>query len=173
MSTGTRFLFKSRHAAGCRAARVLFALTVASLALSCAVRAPADRGTPAVGAAPASLKESPGCGSPTDRQVEAWLSAMTLDEKIALVSGTGFDTVGVSRLHIPSLRMTDGPLGVRVGQATAFPAGTLLAATFDPALVERVGAAIARETKGHGKNVMLGPAVNIARTALCGRNFEY
>jgi len=173
MSTGTRFLFKSRHAAGCRAARVLFALTVASLALSCAVRAPADRGTPAVGAAPASLKESPGCGSPTDRQVEAWLSAMTLDEKIALVSGTGFDTVGVSRLHIPSLRMTDGPLGVRVGQATAFPAGTLLAATFDPALVERVGAAIARETKGHGKNVILGPAVNIARTALCGRNFEY
>ncbi len=98
---------------------------------------------------------------------------MTLDEKIALVAGTGFDTVGVPRLHIPGLRMTDGPVGVRVGQATAFPAGTLLAATFDPALVERVGAAIARETKGHGKNVILGPAVNIARTALCGRNFEY
>jgi beta-glucosidase len=98
---------------------------------------------------------------------------MTLDEKIALVAGTGFDTVGVPRLHIPALRMTDGPVGVRAGQSTAFPAGTLLAATFDPALVERVGAAIARESKGHGRNVLLGPAVNIARTALCGRNFEY
>jgi beta-glucosidase len=98
---------------------------------------------------------------------------MTLDEKIAMVAGTGFDTVGVPRLHIPPLRMTDGPVGVRVGQSTAFPASTLLAATFDPTLVERVGAAIARETKGHGKNVLLGPAVNIARTALNGRNFEY
>jgi hypothetical protein len=47
------------------------------------------------------------CTSRTDSQVEAWLSAMTLDEKIALVAGTGFDTVGVARLHIPALRMTD------------------------------------------------------------------
>ena len=174
MSTAARFLFKSTHAASFRAASAIFAPTVASLALACAVSTPADRGTPAVvavPAAPAAAKELP--VSPTDRQVEAWLSAMTLAEKIALVAGTGFETVGVPRLHIPSLRMTDGPLGVRVGQATAFPAGTLLAATFDPALVERVGAAIARETKGHGKNVILGPAVNIARTALCGRNFEY
>jgi beta-glucosidase len=69
--------------------------------------------------------------------------------------------------------MTDGPVGVRVGQATAFPSSSLLAATFDPALVQRVGEAIARETKGHGKNVILGPAVNIVRTALNGRNFEY
>jgi beta-glucosidase len=162
---------KSTAGAGCRA---IFA--VATLALGCAVSTPADRGAPAVAAAPAAMTAAhvpPACSSPTDRQVEAWLSAMTLDEKIALVAGTGFDTVGVPRLHIPGLRMTDGPLGVRVGQATAFPAGELLAATFDPALVGRVGAAIAREAKGHGKNVILGPAVNIARTALCGRNFEY
>jgi len=116
---------------------------------------------------------SPGCQAREDSQAEAWLSALTLDEKIALVSGTGFDTVGVPRLHIPSLRMTDGPLGVRYGKATAFPAAALLAATFDPALAERVGAAIARETKAHGKNVILGPAVNIVRTPLNGRNFEY
>ena len=154
------------------------ALVVATLSLGCAGGAPAGRGTPAVAAASAaptpiaSLAE-PERVSPMDRQVEAWLAAMTLDEKIALVAGTGFDTVGVPRLHIPTLRMTDGPVGVRAGQATAFPAGALLAATFDPALVERVGAAIARETKGHGKNVILGPAVNIARTALNGRNFEY
>jgi beta-glucosidase len=111
--------------------------------------------------------------APQEPQVRAWLAALTLDEKIALVAGTGFDTVGVPRLHIPALRMTDGPVGVRVGQATAFPAASLLAATFDPALVERVGGAIARETKGHGKNVILGPAINIARSARNGRNFEY
>jgi len=117
--------------------------------------------------------DTPQVGAPKDPQVEAWLSAMTLDEKIALLAGTGFDTVGVPRLGIPALRMTDGPLGVRAGQATAFPSSSLLAATFDPALVRRVGEAIARETKGHGKNVILGPAVNIVRTALNGRNFEY
>lgn len=98
---------------------------------------------------------------------------MTLDEKLALLGGTGFDTVGVPRLHIPALRMTDGPVGVRVGQATAFPASVLLAATFDPDLAERIGAAIARETKSHGKNVILGPAVNMVRSARNGRNFEY
>jgi beta-glucosidase len=176
MSTATRFHLKSTHAVDRSAARAIFALAVAPLLVACAVSAPVDHAAPAVTAAPAApaaAKEPPACSSPMDRQVEAWLSAMTLDEKIALVAGTGFDTVGVPRLHIPILRMTDGPVGVRVGQATAFPAGELLAATFDPALVERVGAAIARETKGHGKNVILGPAVNIARTALCGRNFEY
>jgi beta-glucosidase len=108
-----------------------------------------------------------------EKQVETWLAAMTFEEKLGFVAGTGFDTPGVPRLHIPALRMTDGPIGVRVGTATAFPAATLLAASFDPALVERVGTAIAREAKGHGKNVLLGPGVNIARTALNGRNFEY
>jgi beta-glucosidase len=162
---------KSTPVAGSRAM-----LAAATLVLGCAVSPPADRGAPAVATAPpvpTAAHQPPVCNSPTDGQVEAWLAAMTLDEKIALVAGTGFDTVGVPRLGIPSLRMTDGPVGVRVGQATAFPAGELLAATFDPALVERVGAAIAREAKGHGKNVLLGPAVNIVRTALNGRNFEY
>ena len=163
MSTVVRSFLKSTpgHSAAC-------ACSALGVALGCAAAAPIDHGAPAaaVPAVPPGPQEPPACGSPVDRQVEDWLSAMTLDEKIALVAGTGFDTVGVPRLHIPGLRMTDGPVGVRVGQATAFPAGTLLAATFDPALVERVGAAIARETKGHGKNVILGPAVNIARTAL-------
>jgi beta-glucosidase len=128
---------------------------------------------PVVVCAPCPSAEPAACTSPEERQADAWLEAMTLDEKIALAAGTGFETVGVPRLHVPSLRMTDGPVGVRQGRSTAFPAASLLAATFDPALVGRVGAAIARETKGHGKNVILGPAVNIARTALCGRNFEY
>jgi beta-glucosidase len=131
--------------------------------------------TPATAAAPAPCPAvaPPACQPPEDRQAETWLAAMTLDEKIALVAGTGFDTVGVPRLGIPALHMTDGPIGVRVGQATMFPASALLAATFDPALVERVAAAIARETKAHGKNVLLAPAVNIVRSPLNGRNFEY
>jgi beta-glucosidase len=155
----------------------LVAIALAPLSLGCAVGTPASRGAPAPVAAPATQAPTalppPDARTLQDRQVEAWLAAMTLDEKMALVAGTGFDTVGVPRLHIPSLRMTDGPVGVREGQATAFPASELLAATFDPALVERVGAAIARETKGHGKNVLLAPAVNIVRSALGGRNFEY
>jgi beta-glucosidase len=111
--------------------------------------------------------------SAEQRQVWEWYSAMTADEKLALLAGTGFDTTGVPRLHVPSLRMTDGPVGVRVAPATAFPASALLAATFAPELAEKVGAAIAREAKGHGKNVLLAPAVNIVRSPLCGRNFEY
>ena len=107
------------------------------------------------------------------RQVWEWYSAMTADEKLALMAGTGFATTGVPRLHVPSLRMTDGPVGVREGKSTAFPASALLAATFAPELAEKVGAAIAREAKGHGKNVLLAPAVNIVRSPLCGRNFEY
>ena len=175
MPTFARLFNKSKSLLACRA--VFLAGSVA-LGLACAVSAPMDRSTPAVTVSPAQhgptvTPEPPVCVSQQDRQVEAWLSAMTLDEKIALVAGTGFDTVGVPRLHIPALRMTDGPVGVRVGQATAFPSSSLLAATFDAALVQRVGEAIARETKGHGKNVILGPAVNIVRTALNGRNFEY
>jgi beta-glucosidase len=148
---------------------LVFAIVLAT----CAAGGPSDHQAPVAAKTPAAGQVPPSTLSPQDGQVGAWLAAMTLDEKIALIAGTGFDTVGVPRLHIPRLRMTDGPVGVRVGQATAFPAGSLLAATFDPALVERVGAAIARETKGHGKNVILGPAVNIARTARNGRNFEY
>jgi beta-glucosidase len=150
-----------------RAGAVFLALV--ELAVGCASAPAVPGAAPEVRAA----MQAPVVGTRKDPQVAAWLSAMTLDEKIALLSGTGFDTVGVHRLGIPTLRMTDGPDGVRAGQATAFPSSSLLAATFDPTLVRRVGEAIARETKGHGKNVILGPAVNIARTALNGRNFEY
>jgi len=146
-------------------------LVFSPLLFGCASSTKAAQPQPAT--APCPVAEAPACMLPEDHQADAWLFAMTQDEKIALVAGNLFDTAGVPRLHVPALRMTDGPIGVRTGQATAFPAGSLLAATFDPALVERVGEAIARETKGHGKNVILGPAVNIARSALCGRNFEY
>jgi beta-glucosidase len=110
--------------------------------------------------------------SATDARVEDLLARMTLDEKLSLLSGTGFDTAPVPRLNIPALHMTDGPAGIRTGPATSFPAGVALAASFDPALVERVGAAIAREAKAQGKNVLLAPCVNIQRAPHAGRNFE-
>jgi len=110
--------------------------------------------------------------SDVEVRVEELLSRMTLEEKLSLLAGTGFDTVAIPRLKIPALHMTDGPAGVRTGTATSFPAGVALAASFDPALVEKVGAAIAREAKAQGKNVLLAPCVNIQRAPHAGRNFE-
>jgi beta-glucosidase len=158
------------------ATAVATVVTTACVPIGMSERPAAPTGTTATPAPPqAPCPAAPACPAtaPEDRQAEAWLAAMTLDEKIALVAGTGFDSVGVPRLHVPALRMTDGPLGVREGPATAFPAAELLAATFDPDLAERMGTAIARETRAHGKNVILGPAVNIVRSSLGGRSFEY
>ena len=108
-----------------------------------------------------------------DERVEDLLPRMTLDEKVALLSGADpMSLPGNARLGIPPLRMTDGPLGVRWDRATAFPAGILLGATFDPELVGRVAAAIGDETLALGRDMLLGPCVNIARTPLGGRNFE-
>ncbi|MGE5126218.1 MAG: glycoside hydrolase family 3 protein [Betaproteobacteria bacterium] len=107
-----------------------------------------------------------------DPRVEQLLKQLGPDEKIALLSGTGFDTRPVGRLGVGGLHMSDGPVGVRTGTATAWPASISTAATFDPELVERIGAAIARETKAKGKNVILGPCVNIQREPQGGRNFE-
>ena len=107
-----------------------------------------------------------------DKRVNELIGKMTLDEKISLLAGVGFDTVEIKRLGIPALRMTDGPAGVRTGQATSFPSPVALAATFDPEMVYAVGKAIAQEAKAKGKNVLLAPCVNIQRTPFGGRNFE-
>jgi beta-glucosidase len=121
----------------------------------------------------AATADGPRAPSPAlEARVEELLSRLTLDEKLSLLAGTGFDTGSIPRLGIPALHMTDGPAGIRTGPATSFPAGVALAATFDPALVERVGAAIAREAKAQGKNVLLAPCVNIQRAPHAGRNFE-
>jgi beta-glucosidase len=107
-----------------------------------------------------------------DVRVEGLLKQLSLDERIGLLSGTGFDSRPVARLGIGGLHMSDGPVGVRTGAATAWPSSISTAATFDPALVERIGAAIGREAKAKGKNVLLGPCVNIHRVPHTGRNFE-
>ena len=117
-----------------------------------------------------------------ENEIEALLSKMTLQEKVALLSGKDtWHTFPLERLGIPSLTMTDGPHGVRtcepelgriISPATCFPTGVSMAASWNPALVSEVGAALASETRAMGCDILLGPCVNIARTPLAGRNFE-
>ncbi|MEP6925552.1 MAG: glycoside hydrolase family 3 N-terminal domain-containing protein, partial [Pyrinomonadaceae bacterium] len=108
----------------------------------------------------------------TEIKVQKLLLQLTLDEKILLLAGTGFDTVPIERLGIPALKMTDGPAGIRAAPASSFPSGAALAASFDPKIVYAVGQAIAQEAKAKGKNVLLAPCINIERVPLWGRNFE-
>jgi beta-glucosidase len=109
-----------------------------------------------------------------EARVNDLIARMTLEEKLLLLSGdtTGFDTHEIKRLGIPAIHITDGPLGVRYGKATAFPAGTAMAATWDTALIYDVAKAMAKETKSKGRNYLLGPCVCIQRFPFGGRNFE-
>lgn len=109
-----------------------------------------------------------------ETRVNALLAEMTLEEKIALLYGeTAMSLRAVPRLGIPALQLADGPLGIRWGKATAFPAPIAMAASWDPELVGRFGAAIGREYRNKGRQVWLAPGMNILRIPQCGRNFEY
>ncbi len=125
---------------------------------------------------------------PIESRVNDALSRMTIDEKIAIIHAQSkFSTPGVPRLGIPELWMSDGPHGVRMeidwdswkhagwtnDSCTAFPALTCLAATFNPQLSGEYGRAIGAEARFRKKDLLLGPGVNIYRTPLNGRNFEY
>ena len=126
--------------------------------------------------------------APIEKRVEDALSRMTLEEKVALCHAQSkFSTKGVERLGIPELWMSDGPHGVRAeinwndwGYAgwtndsiTAFPALTALAATWNPEMSALYGKNVGEEARYREKDVLLGPGVNIYRTPLNGRNFEY
>ena len=110
-----------------------------------------------------------------EARVEELLQKMTLEEKIDLLGGRReFYTLAIDRLGIPALKMSDGPMGVRnFGPSTAFPAGIGLAATWDTAMAHRIGAAMGQDARARGVNILLGPAVNIYRVPVNGRNFEY
>ena len=125
---------------------------------------------------------------PIEARVKDALSRMTLEEKVALCHAQSkFSSAGVPRLGIPELWMSDGPHGVRAeinwndwGYAnwtndsiTAFPALTCLAATWNPEMSAKYGKAIGEESRYREKDVLLGPGVNIYRTPMNGRNFEY
>lgn len=110
----------------------------------------------------------------------ALVSQMSLDEKIEMISGkvNGFSTYAVPRLGIPSVRMADGPQGVKNVsikdvQSTFYPCGISVAATWNRAVVYEMGAGIGCAARYQGVQIVLGPGANIYRSALCGRNFEY
>ncbi|MBK7499095.1 MAG: glycoside hydrolase family 3 C-terminal domain-containing protein [Ignavibacteriales bacterium] len=107
-----------------------------------------------------------------EERVEDLLKRMTLEEKIEMLGGTGFETKAIERLGIPPLNMADGPLGVRWDNSTALPSGILLGATWNPEIVTEFGKVLATETKAKGRHVILAPCVNIARIPVGGRNFE-
>jgi len=118
-----------------------------------------------------------------ERDIKKIISQMTLEEKASLCSGLDmWNTKPIERLGIPSIMMTDGPHGLRKQAgpgpfesipATCFPTASCLACSWDRSLIERVGRAIGEECQAEGVSIILGPAVNIKRSPLCGRNFEY
>lgn len=126
--------------------------------------------------------------SATEEKIEKILSQLTLDEKVRMCHAQAkFSSLGVPRLGIPEIWMSDGPHGVRAeiswdswahagwtnDSCTAFPALTCLAAGFNPEVAEKYGIAIGEEARFRRKDILLGPGVNIYRTPMNGRNFEY
>lgn len=111
-----------------------------------------------------------------DVKVNVLLKQLTLEEKVNMIHAvSGFASGGVPRLGIPEMTMTDGPHGIRIDyvESTYFPTGVCLAATWNPKLGFDYGAALGKEAAFRKKNVLLGPGINIIRTPLNGRNFEY
>ena len=118
-------------------------------------------------------------------QAEALVSQMTPEEKASLLSGAdNWRTKQIPRLNLPGVAVSDGPHGLRkevdvpkegrhTQPATCFPTASALACSFDRSLLHRVGAALGREARAAGVAVLLGPGLNIKRSPLCGRNFEY
>ncbi|WP_430412113.1 beta-glucosidase [Kordia sp.] len=125
---------------------------------------------------------------PLEAKIDSILSILTLEEKVAMCHAQSkFSTKGVERLGIPEIWMSDGPHGVRAeiswddwayagwtnDSITAFPALTCLASTFNPKLAGEFGFSLGEEARYRKKDVLLGPGVNIYRTPMNGRNFEY
>src|SRR5438034_661006 len=125
------------------------------------------------------IQQFPQSASPVsgdvEHRVESIVRQMTLQEKIDMLGGVDKCHLrAVPRLGVSRLKMADGPIGVRnYGPATAMAGGIALAATWNPALAERVGAEIARDARAKGVHFLLGPGVNIYRAPMNGRNFEY
>ena len=129
-------------------------------------------------------------------EIDELIQKLTLREKVRLVVGSGYGSLlsgfnipfckgivpgaagevnGIKRLSVSPMVFSDGPAGLRLkgNCPTAYPIGSLLACTWDTALVRQVGQAMGREARDHGVNVILTPGMNLMRNPLCGRNFEY
>ncbi len=123
-----------------------------------------------------------------EEKIEKLVSELTLEEKIGMIHGNGlFRTEGVKRLGIPPVTMSDGPMGVRnefenahwvtIGNSDDYvsylPSNSALAATWNRELAYESGKVLGEEARGRNKDVILAPGINIKRSPLCGRNFEY
>ena len=123
-----------------------------------------------------------------NEDIKELVKEMTTEEKTGLIHGAGlFRNSGVPRLNIPPVIMSDGPLGVRFDfkdnewlrineekcTVSWMISGTALASTWNEELAEKVGDTLGMEARGRGKDIILAPGINIHRTPLCGRNFEY
>ena len=123
-----------------------------------------------------------------DTKIDHIISEMSIEEKIAMLHGNGlFSSAGIKRMGIPEMKYTDGPFGIReeleknswnsmkltTDSATFFPTGSALAATWNSDLAYLLGTALGEEAKKRGKEILLGPAVNITRIPTGGRTFEY
>ncbi len=142
------------------------------------------------GSSPAVPADAPykNAGLPAEQRVKDLLGRMTVEEKASMLAGSGWmESMPIERLGIPAIKMADGPMGVRAWYGssavtnaantpkvltTSFPSGVAMAATWDLDLVQREGQAIAQEVKALGRDMILGPTVNINRVPLWGRNFE-
>ena len=115
--------------------------------------------------------------SPKNDRAAELVSQMTLEEKIALIAGdreNPFYTTPIPRLGIPAIQTADGPQGIRRNtKSTLYPSGIAMAATWNPEMAANIGKGLALDAKARGAAILLGPGVNIYRSALCGRNFEY
>ncbi|MCM1183819.1 MAG: glycoside hydrolase family 3 C-terminal domain-containing protein [Roseburia sp.] len=124
----------------------------------------------------------------TNERIEELIGELTLQEKVDMIHGNElFATKGVERLGIPPFRTSDGPMGVRkdfkkdtwsdIGLSydtvSYLPSNTALAATWNRKLAYETGRILGKETRGRGKDMILAPGINIMRTPLCGRSFEY
>jgi len=137
--------------------KLAFAVSGLLLAISCWAQAP--------------VPDSP----EIERRVDSILGQMTMEEKIRILGGVdSFDVPGFLRLNLPALHISDGPVAVRNdGPATVMAGGIGLAATWDPALAKQVAVQLGRDARAKDKHFLLGPGVNIYRSPLNGRNFEY
>jgi beta-glucosidase len=110
-----------------------------------------------------------------EQRVDQLLAQLTPQEKFQLLGGvSGFYTKDIPHINLPRFKMSDGPVGSRNdGPSTAYPAGALLAATWDPEIARREGESLGRDCRSRGDHFILGPGVNIYRVPQNGRNFEY
>ncbi len=124
---------------------------------------------------PDPAQAAPAASADLEQRVQSILNQMTLEEKIDYIGGSDdFYVRPLPRLGLPAFKMSDGPIGLRNdGPATALAGGIALAATWDEDLVRRAGVTLGDDARARGVHFLLGPAVNIYRAPMAGRNFEY